>query len=357
MKSNFRLPGPTPVPPQVYAAMQREMVSHRSAEFSAFYLDLLARLRRIHRTESDVLVWPGSGSAGWEIAITNFLSPGDEVVAMVAGAFGDRFAYVGDKLGLTVHRVDLRWGSAIYPEMVRAALDEHARAKAIFLTHNETSTGVTHPIAELVATARDRDVLTFVDGVSSVAGLPVDFDTWDADYLFSGSQKAWMCPPGITIAAIGSRAWEAYEHAEYPKFFWDAGATRDAAREGHTPTTSPITLDYALDAAARMIEEEGLENVFARHAALGEQTRAGIEAIGLELVAEPGFESNTVPAVQLPPGRSSKQVSRQLFDDYGVTVAGGQAHLADSIIRIGHMGWVDSDDIVAALTAVQAVLG
>lgn len=357
MKSNFRLPGPTPIPPQVYAAMQREMVSHRSAEFSAFYVDLLARLRRIHRTESDVLVWPGSGSAGWEIAVTNFLSPGDEVVAMVAGAFGDRFAYVGDKLGLVVHRVDLRWGSAIYPEMVRSALEAHPGARAIFLTHNETSTGVTHPIAELVAIARDRGVLTFVDGVSSVAGLPVNFDEWDIDYLFTGSQKAWMCPPGVTIAAIGPRAWEAYERSTFPKFFWDARATRDAAREGHAPTTSPITLDYALEAAAQMIEDEGLENVFARHAALGEQTRAGIEAIGLELVAEPGFESNTVTAVQLPAGYSSKKVARQLFDDYGVTVAGGQAHLADSIIRIGHMGWVDSDDITAALAAVRAVLG
>lgn len=357
MKSNFRLPGPTPVPPQVYAAMQREMVSHRGAEFSAFYTELLASLRRIHKTESDVLVWPGSGSAGWEIAITNFLSPGDEVVAMVAGAFGDRFAYVGDKLGLTVHRVDLRWGSAIYPEMVRAALDEHPGAKAIFLTHNETSTGVTHPIPELAAIARDRGVLTFVDGVSSVAGLPVEFDAWDIDYLFTGSQKAWMCPPGITIAAIGPRAWDAYERSTYPKFFWDARSTRDAAREGHTPTTSPITLDYALGAAAEMIEAEGLENVYARHAALGAQTRAGIEAIGLELVAEPGFESNTVTAVQLPAGLSSKAVSKQLFDEYGVTVAGGQAQLADSIIRIGHMGWVDADDIDNCLAAVKAVLG
>src|SRR6478752_7665279 len=133
MKSNFRLPGPTPVPPEVYAAMQGEMLPHRGAEFSASYQGMLERLRRIHKTESDVLVWPGSGSAGWEIAIVNFLSPGDEVVAMVAGAFGDRFAFVADKLGLTVHRVDLRWGSAIYPEMVRDALDTHPSARTVFL--------------------------------------------------------------------------------------------------------------------------------------------------------------------------------------------------------------------------------
>ncbi|MEZ4507034.1 MAG: aminotransferase class V-fold PLP-dependent enzyme [Thermomicrobiales bacterium] len=296
MKSNFRLPGPTPIPPQVYAAMQREMVSHRSAEFSAFYVDLLARLRRIHRTESDVLVWPGSGSAGWEIAVTNFLSPGDEVVAMVAGAFGDRFAYVGDKLGLVVHRVDLRWGSAIYPEMVRSALEAHPGARAIFLTHNETSTGVTHPIAELVAIARDRGVLTFVDGVSSVAGLPVNFDEWDIDYLFTGSQKAWMCPPGVTIAAIGPRAWEAYERSTFPKFFWDARATRDAAREGHTPTTSPITLDYALEAAAQMIEDEGWRTSLL--ATLRSANRPGPASKRLVSNSLPNLASNRTPSPQ-----------------------------------------------------------
>jgi aspartate aminotransferase-like enzyme len=357
MKSNFRLPGPTPVPPQVYAAMQREMLPHRSAEFACFYQGMLERLRRIHRTESDVLVWPGSGSAGWEIAITNFLSPGDEVVAMVAGAFGDRFAFVADRLGVVVNRVDLAWGSVVHPEILSTALDAHPNAKAVFLTHNETSTGVTHPIPELAAVARSRGVLTMVDGVSSVAGLPLEFDAWDIDYLFSGSQKAWMCPPGVTIAAIGPRAWDAYERSTYPKFFWDAGPMRELSAAGHTSTTPPESLDYALDAAAQMIEEEGLENVWARHAALGAQTRAGIEEIGLELVAEPGYESNTVTAVHLPEGRSAKTVIKQLHDEHGVTVAGGQAHLADSIIRIGHMGWADADDIEICLTAVKAVLG
>lgn len=357
MKSNFRLPGPTPVPPQVYEAMQREMLPHRGAEFSAFYADMLARLRRIHRTTSDVLVWPGSGSAGWEIAITNFLSPGDEVVAMVAGAFGDRFAFVADRLGIRVHRLDLKWGSAVYPEHLRKALEEHPGAKAAFLTHNETSTGVTHPIAELAAVAREHGVLTFVDGVSSAAGIPLEFDAWDIDYLMSGSQKAWMCPPGVTIAAIGPRAWAAYETATYPRFFWDAGPMRDLARDGHTPTTPPVSLDFALDAAARMIEEEGVEQVWGRHAALGAQTRAGIEAIGLELVAEPGFESNSVTAVQLPAGRSAREVSGRLYQEFGVTVAGGQGPIADSIIRIGHMGWVDAEDIQTCLQAVAAVLG
>src|SRR5215207_704330 len=247
MKSNFRLPGPTPVPPQVYEAMQRDMLPHRGAEFSSFYAEMLARLRRIHQTESDVLVWPGSGSAGWEIAVTNFLSPGDEVVAMVAGAFGDRFAFVADRLGVKVHRVDLQWGSAIYPEMLRDALEKYPGAKAVSLTHNETSTGVTHPIAELAAVARERDVLTFVDGVSSAAGIPLDFDGWGIDYLMSGSQKAWMCPPGVTIAAIGPRAWEAYERSTYPRFFWDAGPMRDLAKAGHTSTTPPESLDFALE--------------------------------------------------------------------------------------------------------------
>lgn len=357
MKSNFRLPGPTPVPPQVFAAMQRDTIPHRGAEFAAFYRGLLERLRRIHRTESDVLVWPGSGSAGWEIAITNFLSPGDEVVSLVAGAFGDRFAFTANKLGVVVHRIDLTWGSAFHPEILARALDARPAARAVLLTHNETSTGVTHPIADLAAVARARGVLTFVDAVSSAAGLPIEFDAWDIDYLFSGSQKAWMCPPGVVIAVIGPRAWAAYERSRFPKFFWDVAQMREATDKGYTPTTPPLSLDYGLDAAARMIEEEGLEVLWARHAALGEQTRAGIEAIGLELVGEPGFESNTVTAVKLPDGLSAKTVIARLHDDHGITVAGGQNHLADSIIRIGHMGWVDADDIEVCLAAVRDVLG
>ena len=357
MKSNFRLPGPTPVPPQVYAAMQREMIPHRGAEFAEFYRGLLDRLRRIHRTESDVLVWPGSGSAGWEIALTNFLSPGDEVVSLVAGAFGDRFDVVAGKLGIVARRIDLPWGSAFHPEILSKALDEHPKAAAVLLTHNETSTGVTHPIRELAAVARERGVLTFVDGVSSAAGLPIEFDAWDIDYLMSGSQKAWMCPPGVVIAAIGPRAWAAYEHSSFPRFFWDAGQMRTLASKGYTSTTPPLSLDFGLDAAARMIEEEGVENVWARHAALGAQTRAGIEEIGCELVGEPGFESNTVTAIKLPDGLPAKTVIARLHDEHGVTVAGGQDHLADSIIRIGHMGWVDAEDIEVCLTAVRAVLG
>ncbi|MCA9859169.1 MAG: alanine--glyoxylate aminotransferase family protein [Thermomicrobiales bacterium] len=357
MKSNFRLPGPTAVPPQVYDAMQREMVPHRGAEFVAFYRSMLERLQRIHKTESDVLVWPGSGSAGWEIAITNFLSPGDETVALVAGEFGDRFALVAGKLGVVAHRVELPWGSAFHPEILATALGAHPGAKAVCLTHNETSTGVTHPIGELAAVARERVMLTFVDGVSSVAGIPVDFDGWDIDYMMSGSQKAWMCPPGVTIAAIGPRAWDAYERSTFPKFFWDAGPMREMSAQGITPTTPPVSLDYALDTAAQMIEAEGLEHVFARHADLGAQTRAGIEALGLELVAEPGFESNTVTAVQMPGGLSAKLAAQRLLDEHGVTVATGQSHLADRIIRIGHMGWVDSEDMDNCLAAVKAVLG
>ncbi len=336
--------------------MQRPMIPHRSPEFGEFYRDLLARLRRLHRTESDVLLWPGSGSAGWEIAVTNLLSPGDSVLAAVTGDFGDRFAGVAKTLGMGVVRIDRRWGESISPDQLAAGLREHPGVKAVLLTHNETSTGVTNPLPELAAVVRDHGALVLVDAVSSAGGLPIDVDGWGLDFVLSGSQKAWMCPPGIVLVTVGERAWEAAASSTYPRFFWDIARTRDMASDGWTPTTPPLTLLYGLDAATRMIEAEGLDETWRRHARVGELTRAGLAQLGLELLPDASIASNTVTAFFPPEGISNKAIIRRLEEDHGVVVAAGQAHLADKIIRIGHMGWVDEDDIEACLGALSEVL-
>ncbi len=356
MKSNFRLPGPTPLPPSVLEAMQRPMIQHRGPEFAAFCRALLERLKRLHRTTGDVLLWPGSGSAGWEIAVLNLLSPGDEVVAAVTGDFGDRFAGVAGTMGMVVHRIDCTWGEAIAPELLEQTLREHPATKAVLLTHNETSTGVTNPMADLAAVARAHGALVLVDAVSSAAGLPLDVDGWGLDFVLSGSQKAWMCPPGIVIVTAGPRVWEAQARSTSRRFFWDMAKARELAAEGWTPTTPPLTLLYALDAAAQMLEEEGIDEVWERHRRLGELTRAGLGQLGLTLLADEAFASNTVTAFFPPEGISNKEIIRRMEADFGITVAGGQAHLASQIVRIGHMGWVDEEDIESCLSALSEVL-
>jgi aspartate aminotransferase-like enzyme len=236
--------------------MQREMVPHRGSGLQDLYSSILKRARDVHRTDGDVLIWPASGSAGWEIAIVNLLSPGDPVLCTVVGYFGERFAQVAEAFRLDVRRLDLPWGQALTPETLQSSLEQNPDVKAVFLTHNETSTGVTNPLPELAKIVRDHGALVVVDAVSSAAGLPLLTDEWGLDFVLSGSQKAWMCPPGLIIVAAGPRVWDAYQQSTFPRFFWDLASARDFGRKGMTPTTPPLSLLYAFDAALDLILDE-----------------------------------------------------------------------------------------------------
>ena len=336
--------------------MQRPMISHRGPDSKALLRSILARARDIHRTDGDVLVWPGSGSAGWETAIVNFLAPGDEVLAVVAGDFGDRFAAVGVSFGLTVHRLDVPWGESPTPELVDDSLRARPGVKAVFLTHNETSTGVTIPLAAISDVVHEHGALVIVDAVSSAAGLPLEMDAWDIDFVFSGSQKAWMCPPGLMIAAVGPRAWNTIPDQGFPRFFWDLRAARAFADQGMTVTTPPLTLLYALDAALDLILTEGLESVWRRHERLGELTRTGLKHLGLELFADEAYGSNTVTAFKVPDGLTSRQILTQMRERHDIELQGGQAEYADSIVRIGHMGWAFEPDLLAVLDGLAETI-
>jgi aspartate aminotransferase-like enzyme len=354
MSTNFRLPGPTPLPPRVLEAMQREMIPHRGPAFKALYRETLAMARDVHRTAGDVFTWPASGSAGWEAAIVNLLSPGEPVLAAICGAFGERFARIGERFGLDVRRLELPWGTAIEPAALRDALARNPDVAAVFLTHNETSTGVVNPLAELAAAARAHGALTIVDAVSSVGGLPLETDAWGLDFVFSGSQKAWMCPPGLMIAAVGPRGWAAYERARFPRFFWDLGDAKRSADQGMTPTTPPLTMIYAYHAALGLLLDEGMENVWERHRRLGEIVRAGVREAGLWLFADPAHASDTVTAVLPPEGFRAADVLAALRER-GVEAQGGQGSMADALVRIGHMGWAHEPEIREAVVALQDV--
>ena len=331
------------------------MMPHRVPAFNAFFSGLLKQVQRIHRTEGDVLIFPASGSAGWEAAIVNTLSPGDQVLAFVTGDFGDRFAKAATALRLDVVRVDIEWGKAATADVVQKALEAYPTARAVLYTHNETSTGVTNPLQEIAPLVRAHGALFFVDGVSSVAGIPFEMDEWGVDLVLSGSQKAWMCPPGLVILAFGQRVWDAYQHADYPRFFWDFATMKESALAGTTPATPPITLLYGLKAACDMIEAEGPDEVYARHHRLGALVREGIVREGYTLFADPAYASDTVTAAVPPNGLRSTDVVERLRSEFGIEVALGQAHLRDQIIRIGHMGWVHEPELVRMLDALGTV--
>ncbi|MFN8590803.1 MAG: alanine--glyoxylate aminotransferase family protein [Thermomicrobiales bacterium] len=355
MSVNFRLPGPTPLPPEVIAALGREMIPHRGPVFRALFAETLAMAREAHRTAGDVLVWAATGSAGWEVAIVNLLSPGDPVLIGVNGDFGERFARCAGRLGLDVRRVERPWGAPILPDQLRAALVANPDVKAVFLVHNETSTGVTNPLRDLAGVVHDHGALVVVDAVSAVGALPLETDAWGIDFVLSGSQKAWMCPPGLLIAAIGPRAWDAYERSRFPRFYWDIGEGKRMADQGMTPTTPPLSGIYALHAALKMIMAEGMEQVWARHRHLAQLTRSGITDAGLRLLSEPGYASDTVTAFFPPEGVTSSQFLTHLRDRFGIEAQGGQGHLADAIVRVGHMGWVHEPEMSETVNAIREV--
>jgi aspartate aminotransferase-like enzyme len=355
MSVNFRLPGPTPLPPRVVDALGQEMIPHRGPAFRDLFTETLDLARKAHRTNGDVLVWAGTGSAGWEVAIVNLLSPGDPVLAVANGNFGERFARGGERLGLDVRRLEIPWGEPVLPEQLRAALNDNPEVRAVFLVHNETSTGVTNPLRELAAVVREHGALLVVDAVSSAGALPLEMDAWGIDLVLSGSQKAWMCPPGLLIVAAGPRVWEAQTSAGYPRFFWDMADARTMAREGTTTTTAPLSLIFALHAALQMIDEEGIEQVWERHRRIAAMTRQGIRDAGLDLLAAKGYESDTVTAFFPPDGVSSKTMLAMLRDGYRVEAQAGQAHLAEAVVRVGHMGWVHEPEMREALAAIAVV--
>jgi aspartate aminotransferase-like enzyme len=253
-----------------------------------------------------------------------------------------------------VRRIDVEWGEPVLPGEVRSALEAHPEVKAVFLVHNETSTGVTNPLRDLAAVVREHGALVVVDAVSAAAALPLEVDTWGIDFVFSGSQKAWMCPPGLLIAAAAPRAWDAHQRSTYPRFFWDMSEAKKWAEQGMSPTTPPLSMLYAFQAALDMIAGEGIEEVWARHRRLGEMTREGLAAAGLRLFAQRGFESDSVTAFLPPPDVTAEQLLEMLRRDYGVEAQGGQAHLADRLIRVGHMGWVHEPEMRQAINAISA---
>ncbi|MGZ6268633.1 MAG: pyridoxal-phosphate-dependent aminotransferase family protein, partial [Candidatus Limnocylindrales bacterium] len=335
----------------------RQMVNHRGPEFAVLQNRIIERLKTFYKTQNDVLIVTAAGTGGLESAIVSFLSPGDKVLAVTIGAFGDRFAKIATAYGADVTKQSYEWGQAADPAKVRDALVAGGPWKAVLLTQNETSTAVTNPIAQLAAAAKAAapEALILVDAISGLGAVPFETDAWGLDVVVSGSQKAWMVAPGLSFVAVSPRAWEAAAVAKMPKFYFDLAAHKTSAESGQTPWTPAVAVMFQLDVALEMMEQETLPEIWKRHAAVGAAVRAGLLTLGFKLLADPAFASDTVTAAWIPEELDWKTFNGKLRK-LGLVVAGGQGALKGKIFRIGHLGHVTVPAILNAMAVLEQTL-
>ncbi len=354
---NLRIPGPTPVPEEVLAASGRQMMNHRGPEFAQILRRVTDGLNWVFGSSTDVLSFTTSGTGGLEVAVVNTLSPGDRVLSVSIGSFGDRLKSIAKTYGADVVSYALEWGEAADPAVIGKMLDEDATIKAVLVTHNETSTGVTNPLEAIAREVRSRNRLIIVDAVSSMSSIPCPVERWDLDVVVSGSQKGWMAPPGLAFVYMGERAWAANAEAKMPRFYFDAARTRDSLLKQQNPWTPAMSVYYAMDAAFEALRAEGLEGIFTRHQAIADYTRTRAKSLGLKLVpVEEKFASNTVTAVWWPEGVDGKGISKRAREEFGVVLGGGQGKLEGKIFRVGHLGYVSKEDVVQCMDVVEKLL-
>ena len=358
MSVNLRIPGPTPCPDDVLQAMSRQMINHRGPEFAEIVTRITSGLQTMFETKNDVLTLTSAGTGALEAAVVNTLSPGDRALCVSIGVFGDRFADIGATYGVNVEKLSFDQGTAAEPAQIAAALKKDPSFKAVMVTHNETSTGVTNDLGAIAKAIREvrPDILILVDAISSLGSVPLPIDAWDLDVVFTGSQKGWMVPPGMAMVAVSKRAWDAVEKARIPRYYFDYKKAKKYLETGQTPWTPAVSVYFAMDVAMKTLLAEGLKNIHARHARLGQFTRDGVKALGLKLLADERVASNTVTAVLVPEGVDGPALNKLMRTEYNTVLAGGQGPLTGKIFRIGHLGLVSEADLQACLDALQLAL-
>jgi aspartate aminotransferase-like enzyme len=336
--------------------MGKQMINHRGPEFAEIIAEVTEQLKHFYQTENDLLILTGSGTGAMEAAVVNMHSPGEKVLAVSIGNFGDRFTEIARKFGLDVLKLEFPAGQAVDVDELARQLDANPGITSVLVTHNETSTGVTNPLEAVARVVKERGKLLVVDGISSVGSVDVKTDAWSCDVVLSGSQKGWMAPPGLAFASISPLAWERHAAATLPRMYWDFTAAKRYLSHGETPWTPAISVFYALQVSLRMLREEGREQVFARHARVAAHCREGLQALGLRLFADPRYASNTVTAFYTPEGVDSREIAQELETEYDTVVAIGQGATTTTTMRIGHLGLVDESDIDAVVSALGQVL-
>jgi len=355
-KRHLMTPGPTPVPPEVLAAMALPVVHHRSPDFKPVYARCLERLKDVFRTENDVLLYTGSGTGGLESVVANLCSPGDRIVVVSAGYFGERWAAIAETYGCAVEHIRYEWGEDPSPDDLASRLAEIGGAGAVLVTQSETSTGVVTDVRALAAAAKAAGALVGIDAISSLGAVPCETDEWQLDAVVSGSQKALMTPPGLSMVSVSSAAWEAQARASLPRFYFDWERTRAAQEALDAAFTPAVSIVVGLDVALGLILERGLEAAFEHHVRLGRACRAGVKAMGLELFSPDEDSSAVVTTVRVPEPVDGAQFLLDLRDRLGITLAPGQGPLKGKVFRIGHIGYFDVFDITTALAGIELSL-
>ncbi len=353
---NLRIPGPTPLPPSVREAQTRDMINHRGPEFAAIQAEIVDGLKKFLLTEQDVLLLTASGTGGLEAAVVNTLSPGERVLSVSIGYFGERLRTIAQTFGADIVPLDYTWGKAADPDDIAAALKANPDVTTVLVTHNDTSTGVTNPLKDIAAVVKGAGKLLVVDAISSAGCIEMRTDEWGLDVVVTGSQKGWMAPPGVAFIAMSQAAWAAYEKAKMPRFYFDLKKHKKAQGDGSTPWTPAVSVFYAIQEGMRLLQAEGLENTLARHQRLADKTRQGVQAMGLKLFADPRYASNTVTSVLPPEGMNANDLRKLVKKNHNVVLAGAQGALDGKVFRIGHLGYVTDEDIDATLAALKTEL-
>lgn len=354
IKQYLLAPGPTPIPNEVDRAMAATMIHHRTPEFSKVFMEAREGLKPLFGTRSDVLTLASSGTGAMEAAVANLFSPGDKVLVINGGKFGERWVKISQAFGLEPIQLKVEWGKAVKIDVVEKHLKVYPEIKGVLVQASETSTTVLHPVREIAEITRNGPLL-LVDGITAVGVLPVPMDEWGIDALVTGSQKALMLPPGLGFIALSDRAWQKTEKAKLPRFYFDLRLERKSQAKGGTAFTPAVSLVFGLHAALKMMEQEGLERVYARHDRLARATRAAAGALGLQLLAGEN-PSPAATGIYLPDDIDGEKLLDVLREQMGVTFAEGQDELEGRIIRIAHVGYMGAFDVLVAVGALEMAL-
>tara|TARA_Y100001968_G_scaffold24425_1_gene19108 strand:+ start:2087 stop:3241 length:1155 start_codon:yes stop_codon:yes gene_type:complete len=357
-KLNLMIPGPTPVPEHVLSCMSKHPIGHRSRDFQEIVQKTTEQLKWLHQTNADVLTITGSGTAAMEAGIINTLSKGDQVICGDNGKFGERWVKVSKAYGLDVKIIKGNWGEPLDPNQFKKILDEDTdkKIKAVILTHSETSTGVINDLQSINHEVKNHGkAITIADCVTSLGACNIPMDEWGIDVIASGSQKGYMIPPGLSFVAMSKRAWEANSESNLPKFYLDLKQYLKTVNKNSNPFTPAINLYFALEASLTMMQNEGLNNIFKRHARHKNATQAGMKAMGLKLFAKEGFGSPAITAVQ-PETLDAEEIRKSIKNNFDILLAGGQDHLKGKIFRIGHLGFVNDRDIISVVGSLESTL-
>lgn len=350
-KARLLTPGPTPLPERVRLAMARDMIHHRKSAFCEIMKRLQPQLRELFGTQTPVLPLSCSGTGAMTAALHSLFSRGEKVLVVEGGKFGQRWSQIAAQRGLVVTALPVEWGQAVSAGAVRAALDADPALRGVLMQISETSTGVLHPVQDVAAVTRGRDVLLVADGISAVGLSPCPMDAWGIDCLLTGSQKGLMVPPGLALLALSPRAWKKAESTTTDCFYFNLPKERAQLEKGQTNFTSPVSLLLGLAESMDMLLEAGLETVYRKQWALTLMARQGVRALGFELFVPEHFTWG-LTAIRMPAGVDATQVVKDAAARYGVYLAGGQDQLKGRLVRLGHMGWVDWADVCAGLQAL-----